>query len=144
MGQSISVGNSLNRDESVESSQSISSSSGILMDNTRALDLEKKFLFCSNLVREDPHGYSSRVYYRSNVNVGEGVPFQWEAQPGKPKSNNMQDGFNILPLSPPPSSFVSLQNEKKLRALHKQTNKKSKKIHGSFLACSPFSIKKVW
>ncbi|GLJ15068.1 hypothetical protein SUGI_0246260 [Cryptomeria japonica] len=124
-------------ENSVGISESSSSLSGTAMDDARALDLDNKFFLCSNLVREDPHGYSSRVYYRSNVNVSEGVPFQWETQPGKPKTDHLHHGFNALPLSPPPS-FGSSQGVKKLRSLqHKR------KTHLPHVGCNPFSVKNV-
>ncbi|KAH9314775.1 hypothetical protein KI387_023402, partial [Taxus chinensis] len=107
------------------------SSSGSVMGSRRGLvlDLEKKFFVCRT-VREDPNGYSSRVYYRSTVNAGEGVPFQWEAHPGKPKSSSIaQDALIALPLSPPPS----LQSKK-------HSKRKSRKNNGPFVGCicTPF------
>ncbi|GLJ15065.1 hypothetical protein SUGI_0246220 [Cryptomeria japonica] len=112
------------------------------MDNTSTLDLENRSSFRSNLLREDPNGYSSRVYYRSNVNEDGGVPFEWETQPGKPKTDNVEDPFNVLPLNPPPS-FGSSQGKTKLRSVKKKTGKKSKKIRGSCMGCYPFSFKMI-
>ncbi|GKV47033.1 hypothetical protein SLEP1_g53974 [Rubroshorea leprosula] len=55
--------------------------------------------FFSNkiLSRNYSAGYSSRIYYRSP----EGVPFNWEMQPGTPKDPPKED--NLPPLSPPPA-----------------------------------------
>ncbi|KAK9275029.1 hypothetical protein L1049_022287 [Liquidambar formosana] len=47
--------------------------------------------------REASAGFSSRIYYRS----AEGVPFQWETKPGKPKKPPKDDV--LPPLSPPPA-----------------------------------------
>ncbi|GLJ15064.1 hypothetical protein SUGI_0246200 [Cryptomeria japonica] len=117
MGQSLSVRAFLHRQDSLDdsarweisfkASDSYLSSCGNGVNSRRVLDVENKFFGRPNLLREDPYGYSSRVYYRSNVNVGEGVPFQWETQPGKPKTDHEHHGFNDVPLSPPPSSLSS-------------------------------------
>ncbi|KAH9314787.1 hypothetical protein KI387_023414, partial [Taxus chinensis] len=113
----------------ISSSRSSSfSTSGSVMGSRRGLDLDKKVFLCRS-VREDPNGYSSRVYYRSNA--GEGVPFQWEAQPGKPKNCIVQDALNALPLSPPPS----LESKK-----HRK--RKSRKNHSRFagFTCTSFNM----
>ncbi|KAJ8562529.1 hypothetical protein K7X08_011820 [Anisodus acutangulus] len=56
------------------------------------------------LSRESSVGQSSRIYYYRRR--AEGFPFQWEKQPGTPKTPPKED-VNIPPLSPPPS-FQSL------------------------------------
>ncbi|KAK4370193.1 hypothetical protein RND71_009668 [Anisodus tanguticus] len=56
------------------------------------------------LSRESSVGQSSQIYYYRRR--AEGVPFQWERQPGTPKNPPKED-VNIPPLSPPPS-FQSL------------------------------------
>ncbi|OAY31946.1 uncharacterized protein LOC110600609 [Manihot esculenta] len=57
-------------------------------------------LFFNRVISRNPSvGYSSRVfYYRSGA---EGVPFQWEMQPGTPKVQPKEE--SIPPLSPPPA-----------------------------------------
>lgn len=52
--------------------------------------------------RESSIGQSSRIFYYRR---GEGVPFEWERQPGTPKINPSKEDVNIIntPLSPPPS-----------------------------------------
>ncbi|XP_010265443.1 PREDICTED: uncharacterized protein LOC104603170 [Nelumbo nucifera] len=47
--------------------------------------------------RDASNGFSSRIYFRS----GEGIPFKWEVQPGKAKSQPETE--SIPPLSPPPA-----------------------------------------
>ncbi|GMH03988.1 hypothetical protein Nepgr_005827 [Nepenthes gracilis] len=70
------------------------------------MDYEKKLasvlqadeFFCSRILsRQQAVGCSSRMYYRSS----EGVPFEWEQQPGKPMNPPEEDV--LPPLSPPPS-----------------------------------------
>ncbi|GLJ15061.1 hypothetical protein SUGI_0246150 [Cryptomeria japonica] len=153
MGQSLSAGaflrrkdplenSTLSRQASVRTCASYLSSRANDVDSRRILDLDNRFFLNSDFGREDPYGYSSRVYYRSNVNVGEGVPFQWEAQPGKPKTDHEQHGFLNVPLSPPPS-FFSSPGEQKMYNKIKKIKSKSRKIHGPCAGCIPFSIKKV-
>ncbi|GLJ15067.1 hypothetical protein SUGI_0246240 [Cryptomeria japonica] len=117
-------------------SDSSVSSCGSSVDSRIVLNLRNNLFVC-NLVKDDPYGYSSRVYYRSNVNVGEGVPFQWEAEPGKPKTDHEHHGFSALPLSPPPS-FGSSHGEKKLIKKHKKIRRKSKKAYVPCWSCIPF------
>ncbi|KAJ4828145.1 hypothetical protein Tsubulata_005020 [Turnera subulata] len=59
-----------------------------------------KWLMNSRLIsRNSSVGCSSRIfYYRKGA---EGVPFQWEMQPGKPKDPPREE--TIPPLSPPPA-----------------------------------------
>ncbi|XP_043720767.1 uncharacterized protein LOC122668243 [Telopea speciosissima] len=55
------------------------------------------------LSRESAKGFSSRIYYR-NAGV---VPFEWEAQPGKPKNNPPENQSHLPPLNPPPAVLSS-------------------------------------
>ncbi|GLJ15063.1 hypothetical protein SUGI_0246170 [Cryptomeria japonica] len=146
MGHSLSVGVFMHRKDSLESSSRSKDTSigtnSCVMDSTRVLDLDNKIFVCSNFMGEDPYGYSSRVYYRSNVNVGEGLPFQWETQPGKPKTDHEHHGVKALPLSPPPS-FFSSPGDQNMYKKNKQIRSKSWKIHGPCAGCNPFSFKKV-
>ncbi|GLT97512.1 hypothetical protein SLE2022_150710 [Rubroshorea leprosula] len=65
----------------------------------REASLMKGDDFFSNriLSRNSSVGRSSRIYYRSP----EGVPFNWEMQPGTPKDPPKED--NLPTLSPPPA-----------------------------------------
>lgn len=67
--------------------------------NTVILRIEMdEFLFNRNLSRNSSVGCSSRIYYcRSN----EGVPFNWEMQPGTPRSLPKEE--TIPPITPPPA-----------------------------------------
>ncbi|KAH9314780.1 hypothetical protein KI387_023407 [Taxus chinensis] len=140
-----------------DAEQSVSSSGGswetpvripesVVVGNVGALDLESKFLVCGNLVREDPNRYSSRIYYRSVL--GSGVPFQWEAEPGKPKTTSMEDGVaNAVPLSPPPSLSASVREKRQelLEKNQRNMSSKSRKIHdGVGVGCTSFIMKHVW
>lgn len=61
-------------------------------------DGDNGFQFSQILSRESSVGQSSRIYYYRRA---EGVPFQWEKQPGTPKNPPNEDV--VPPLSPPPS-----------------------------------------
>ncbi|KAK4355419.1 hypothetical protein RND71_024390 [Anisodus tanguticus] len=87
------------------------------------------------LSRESSVGHSSRIYYYRRR--AEGVPFQWERQPGTPKNPPKED-VNIPPLSPPPS-FQSLglhkpcfhddNEQQESKTLKVWLSKKIKKFH---------------
>ncbi|XP_059287903.1 uncharacterized protein LOC132041125 [Lycium ferocissimum] len=87
------------------------------------------------LSRESSVGQSSRIYYYRRR--GEGVPFEWERQPGTPKNLPKED-VNIPPLSPPPS-FQNLRLPKpcfnddvdpqEMKRLKVWLTKKIKKLH---------------
>ncbi|WMV37192.1 hypothetical protein MTR67_030577 [Solanum verrucosum] len=83
--------------------------------------------------RELSVGHSSRIYYYRR---GEGVPFEWEKQPGTPKINPTKEDVNI-PLSPPPS-FQSIGLTKPCFDDHDESKhfkvwltNKMKKLHSS-------------
>ncbi|KAM0967051.1 hypothetical protein ACFX1X_023051 [Malus domestica] len=61
---------------------------------------DQEFLFNRNLLRNSssPLGCSSRVYYCRST---EGVPFDWEMQPGTPRNPPKEEA--IPPISPPPA-----------------------------------------
>lgn len=61
-----------------------------------------EFLFNRNLSRNSSVGCSSRIYYCRST---EGVPFNWEMQPGTPRSLPKEEA--IPPITPPPA-VVSL------------------------------------
>ncbi|GAB2218275.1 hypothetical protein Droror1_Dr00001495 [Drosera rotundifolia] len=62
--------------------------------------------FCGRILsRKSTIGCSSRVYYCNGGS--EGVPFQWEEQPGKAIHPPERDG-NVLPLLSPPPAIQSL------------------------------------
>lgn len=61
-------------------------------------------VFSQRVLSRDSVGYSSRVGYGR---LPEGVPFQWEMQPGTPKNLPSSKEHNLPPLSPPPA-VVSL------------------------------------
>ncbi|KAK9055242.1 hypothetical protein SSX86_026325 [Deinandra increscens subsp. villosa] len=54
------------------------------------------------LSRDSSYGRSSSTYYRSTAN--EGVPFDWEMQPGTPKHRPRED------IIPPPTPPPAMQN----------------------------------
>ncbi|KAL9260629.1 putative F-box protein [Drosera capensis] len=56
---------------------------------------------CRILSRNSTIGCSSRVYYYNGGS--EGVPFEWEEQPGKAIHPPERDGNVLPPLSPPPA-----------------------------------------
>ncbi|GLJ15069.1 hypothetical protein SUGI_0246290 [Cryptomeria japonica] len=98
------------------------------------LDLDNNLFIC-NLLKDDPNGYSSRVYYRSGL--GTGVPFTWEAEPGKPKTNSMEESDFIVVPPPPP-----FEGDKKLTLLqvrNKDRGSKSwRRIPCASVGCIPF------
>ncbi|KAD5961061.1 hypothetical protein E3N88_12534 [Mikania micrantha] len=63
------------------------------------------------LSRDSSLDRSSRIYYRSNTNIG--VPFQWEKKPGTPmnppREEVIQQQTPPLPPPPPPPAFQSLE-----------------------------------
>ncbi|XP_021912733.1 LOW QUALITY PROTEIN: uncharacterized protein LOC110826404 [Carica papaya] len=67
----------------------------------RKVSLVERDEFFNKILSRNPSlGYSSRVeYYRSS----EGVPFNWEKQPGTPKHQPIHD--TLPPLSPPPAQL---------------------------------------
>ncbi|KAI8019965.1 hypothetical protein LOK49_LG04G00287 [Camellia lanceoleosa] len=77
------------------------------MDNNNNNNAQKKplttvlqgdgFYFDRLLLRQSSIGQSSHIYYRN----ADGVPFQWEMQPGTPK--NPPENDVIPPLTPPPA-----------------------------------------
>lgn len=73
-------------------------------NNDDLLQLEKRggaATFINRILsREEARGYSSRIYYRAPA-MGR-IPFNWEAEPGKPKKELVDDKSIIPPLSPPP------------------------------------------
>lgn len=88
----------------------IPSARSTMEENHNLLQLETKgtagSFFSRLLTREESTGNSSRIYYRA-PHLG-GVPFNWEAEPGKRKSSGRyyEDLVHheiIPPLSPPPS-----------------------------------------
>lgn len=58
---------------------------------------EKDEFFKKFITKESSVGFSYRMYYRD----AEGIPFQWEMLPGKPKNARVDE--LIPPLSPPPA-----------------------------------------
>ncbi|KAB1204255.1 hypothetical protein CJ030_MR8G016434 [Morella rubra] len=66
-------------------------------DQKRPSLLQGDEFFHKMLSRNSSVGCSSRIYYR----CPEGVPFQWEMQPGTPKHPQKEDV--MPPLSPPPA-----------------------------------------
>lgn len=69
------------------------------MQIKRASVLQNDELFLNRIIsRNSSVGCSSRVYYYRS---SEGVPFQWEMQPGTPKDPPKEEV--LPPLSPPPA-----------------------------------------
>ncbi|GAB2291466.1 hypothetical protein Dimus_025721 [Dionaea muscipula] len=64
------------------------------------LQAEESF-YSRILSRQSDIGCSSRVYY--STGCSNGVPFQWEKQPGKPINPPDEDNRLPPPLSPPPA-----------------------------------------
>ncbi|KAF5749418.1 hypothetical protein HS088_TW04G01387 [Tripterygium wilfordii] len=67
-------------------------------------DDDYNLFFDRVISRDSSVGCSSRIYYCHRST--EGVPFQWEMQPGTPKDPPQQD-YLIPPLSPPPAIINS-------------------------------------
>ncbi|XP_050120184.1 uncharacterized protein LOC126597429 [Malus sylvestris] len=84
-----------------------------------ALGGDQEFLFNRNLSRNSSSslGCSSRVYYCRST---EGVPFNWEMQPGTPRNPPKEEV--IPPISPPPA-VLSLGLPKPCIDQHPRSNK---------------------
>ncbi|EXB54756.1 hypothetical protein L484_012856 [Morus notabilis] len=66
----------------------------------RVPEVKDQFSFNKMITRNSSVGAcSSRIYYYRSA--GEGIPFQWEMQPGTPKDLPKEEA--IPPLSPPPA-----------------------------------------
>ncbi|XP_021277341.1 uncharacterized protein LOC110411487 [Herrania umbratica] len=63
---------------------------------------EDQLFFNKIISRTSSVGYSSRIYYYRS---SEGVPFNWEMQPGTPKEPQKED---IVPPPSPPPAVLSL------------------------------------
>ncbi|CAH1432609.1 unnamed protein product [Lactuca virosa] len=73
------------------------------MEN-RDMDMPQSPSSCiKTLSRDSSVGQSSCIYYRSTLN--EGVPFDWEMQPGTPKHQPQEQ---IIPPPTPPPAMQSL------------------------------------
>ncbi|XVF34207.1 hypothetical protein REPUB_Repub18cG0039000 [Reevesia pubescens] len=77
------------------------------MDNDRRRCVAKgvqgdELLFNRIISRNSSVGCSSRIYYYRS---SEGIPFNWETQPGTPKESQKED---ILPPISPPPAVLSL------------------------------------
>ncbi|KAK8543250.1 hypothetical protein V6N13_136222 [Hibiscus sabdariffa] len=72
------------------------------MDNDRRTVMsscEEKFL--NRIISRNPSiGCSSRIYYYRS---SQGIPFNWEMQPGTPKQPQTQKEDTLPPISPPPA-----------------------------------------
>ncbi|XP_021810079.1 uncharacterized protein LOC110753477 [Prunus avium] len=62
--------------------------------------VDQELLFNRNLSRNPSVGCSSRIYY---CRSSEGVPFNWEMQPGTPRNPPKEEA--IPPISPPPAAL---------------------------------------
>ncbi|XVE79989.1 hypothetical protein DITRI_Ditri14bG0102400 [Diplodiscus trichospermus] len=114
------------------------------MDNNSWRGVEKGVLsviqgdemFFNRIISKNPSvGCSSRIYYYRN---SEGIPFNWEMQPGTPKEPHKED--NILPpISPPPAVLslglpkpcIKIEEPKPSMKLRFKFWKQGKKKHGN-------------
>ncbi|GMI84206.1 hypothetical protein HRI_002089900 [Hibiscus trionum] len=71
-------------------------------DRRRGVSLGEEKFFNRNISKNPSVGYSSRIYYYRS---SEGIPFNWEMQPGTPKQPQKED---ILPPISPPPALLSL------------------------------------
>ncbi|XVE98768.1 hypothetical protein REPUB_Repub03eG0137300 [Reevesia pubescens] len=92
-------------------------------------------LFFNRIIsRNSSVGCSSRIYYYRS---SEGIPFNWEMQPGTPKEPQKED--ILPPISPPPAVLslglpkpcINIEEPKPLMKLRFKFWKQGKKNHGN-------------
>ncbi|XWS28105.1 hypothetical protein CRYUN_Cryun25bG0036800 [Craigia yunnanensis] len=112
------------------------------MDKNRGRGVEKRVsviqgdeLFFNRIIsRNTSVDYSSRIYYYRS---SEGIPFNWEMQPGTPKEPHEED--ILPPISPPPAVLslglpkpcINIEAPKPSMKLRFKFWKQGKKNHGN-------------